>query len=106
MTLREQINAAPSRREEIVTVEEWDNLPIHVREMSSTDSMNLGKFSGNHTAFNGALLAYSIVDDAGALVYGTDTVHELLDKGHTKIEPLIAAAYRVNGFDKETVKKA
>jgi len=103
MSLRDTIKAIQDRPQEDVIIPQWD-ITLRVMGMTAKEAFLLGEQSSNKELFISTLLAYSIVDDAGARLYTIDTVSELLDKSCDAVRLLMDAARRVNGFDQGAVK--
>ena len=106
MTLsKEQILSASDLARETVDVPEWGGSVI-VQGLSAAQSEQLMKVAkDNPDEFGFNLLALSLIDEQGVLLFNVNDVMSLKAKSTAVLSRLIKACNRINLFDREEAIK-
>ena len=108
MTLtKDQILEANDLQSEAVEVPEWGGA-VRVRTMTGADrdtfessmitTLADGTRKPNMTNMRAKLVALTVVDDSGSLVFGVSDVDRLALKSASALERVFTAAQRINGL--------
>ena len=106
---KQDILGADDRKSETVDVPEWGGT-VTVRVMSGSERDRYevamvnraeGKAEANLTDMRARLVAMTIVDESGALMFGENEVQALGAKSALALDRVFAVAQRLNGFGKE-----
>lgn len=97
---KEQILAAKDWTSEVVAVPEWGG-DVHIRAMSGADRDEFTKAIGEQREvgkFEASLLALTLADEHGALLFTLEEVETLRGKSAAVLDRLASEAMRVNGM--------
>lgn len=114
MGLREQIDTVDDTRKEPVVVPEWGDLTVYIRVMSGDERERLRemfhesntKEIADQTKMQLAMIASTLCDETGALLYSMDDLGELGKKNSLVLDQLSEASRRINGLGSEDVEEA
>lgn len=114
MGLREQIDNVDDMRKEPVVVPEWGDLTVYIRVMSGDERERLRemfhesntKEIADQTKMQLAMIASTLCDETGTLIYSMDDLGELGKKNSLVLDQLSEASRRINGLGSEDVEAA
>ncbi|MBN3852812.1 hypothetical protein G3N59_05405 [Paraburkholderia sp. Ac-20340] len=107
MLTRDQILAAQDRESEVINVQEWGG-EVRVAVLSGAGREKVQAAAGKLSTvqFGALLLALTLIDEAGAPLFGEDDIAALANKNVDVISRVLDVAIRVNKLTVSDVEEA
>lgn len=108
MLSKEQILAADDMKSVVVTVKEWGG-EVRVRSMSAgdRDAFEMETFKNREAGvmvnMRARLVAFTLVDESGALLFTPDEIEALGKKSAAAMQRVYVAASKLNAFTDDDV---